>query len=221
MSATSTPSDTTLIVDDHALVRVGLRRLVDDHPRTGDIVEAASAEEALALVKQHSFALILMDISLPGLSGVECSLRILSIDPAARIIILTGLPEATHANRLLRAGVAGYLTKGCSAEEMHKAMSTVLANQRYVAAEVASELVLDGVQDSRDNPFDRLTRRESEVIMQVLDGKRNRQISEVLFISEKTVSTHRRAAFDKLGVDSTAELARLAIAQGLWSDIQQ
>lgn len=219
LTTTSAPSGTTLIVDDHELVRVGLRRLVEDHPLSGDIVEAANAEEALAQVRQQTFSLILMDISLPGLSGIECSLRILALEPSARIIILTGLPEATHANRLLRAGVAGYMTKGCTANEMHKAMSKVLAGQRYVASEIASELAIDGLQGQPENPFDQLTRRESEVIMQVLEGKRNRQISELLFISEKTVSTHRRGAFEKLGIDSTTELARLALAHGLWAEV--
>jgi len=237
----SPTADAILIVDDHALMRAGLRRLVEDHPGSGDIVEAADAEAALAAVRHSAFKLILMDISLPGLSGIECSLRILDIDPSARIIILTGMPEPTHANRLLKAGVAGYLTKGCSTEEMHAAMSKVLAGGRYISHVIASELVqdatrgastqyrgkssgnfavddpADSVRAASDSPFERLSRRELEVVMQLLDGKRNSQIAELLFISEKTVSTHRRSACDKLGIDTIAGLARLAMAHGLWA----
>lgn len=218
MSPTSPPTtDATLIVDDHTLVRVGLRRLAEDHPSTGDIVEAISAEEALSLVRKMPFQLILMDLSLPGLSGVECSLRILKLNPKARIVILTGLPDTGHANRLLRAGVLGYLTKGCSTEEVHRAMTQALAGKQYISEDIAQDLALDSARDGEESPFKRLTQRELEVAMQLLDGNRNRQISDLMHISEKTVSTHRRSAFDKLGIDTTAELARMAMTHGLWA----
>lgn len=217
----STPSlstpEATLIVDDHTLVRVGLRRLAEDHKSTGEIMEAVSAEEALSLVRKIPFQLILMDLSLPGLSGIECSLRILKLKPEARIIILTGMPDTGHANRLLKAGVLGYLTKGCSTEEVHRAMTYALSGRQYISEDIAQTLALDGAKDSEDSPFTRLTQRELEVALQLLEGNRNRQISDLMHISEKTVSTHRRSAFDKLGIDTTAELARMAMNHGLWA----
>lgn len=207
-----------LIVDDHELVRAGMRRLLEENPQLGSIFEANSGEEALELASQQRFDLVLMDITLPGISGMEASDKLLSLDPASRIIMVTGKLEGGHIRKLLNAGVRGYITKGSSSDEMDRAMRRVMAGEQYLSPDVAQQVAMDVINGDDDNPFDKLTSRESEIIDLLLRGHRNRQISGNLHISEKTVSTHRTRAFEKLQVKTTAELVRLAIRFNLWND---
>ena len=207
-----------LIVDDHELVRAGMRRLLEENPQLGTIFEANSGEEALELAREQRFDLVLMDITLPGLSGMEASDRLLHIDPDTRIIMVTGKLEGGHIRKLLNSGVRGYITKGSSSDEMDRAMRRVMAGEQYLSPDVAQQVAMDMINGDDENPFDRLTSRESEIIHLLLRGHRNRQISTSLHISEKTVSTHRTRAFDKLHVKTTAELVRLAMRFNLWND---
>ncbi len=207
-----------LIVDDHELVRAGMRRLLEENPQLGTIFEANSGEEALELAREQRFDLVLMDITLPGISGMEASDRLLHIDPDTRIIMVTGKLEGGHIRKLLNSGVRGYITKGSSSDEMDRAMRRVMAGEQYLSPDVAQQVAMDMINGDDENPFDRLTSRESEIIHLLLRGHRNRQISTSLHISEKTVSTHRTRAFDKLHVKTTAELVRLAMRFNLWND---
>ena len=207
-----------LIVDDHELVRAGMRRLLEENPQLGSIFEANSGEEALELAREQRFDLVLMDITLPGISGMEASDRLLHIDPDTRIIMVTGKLEGGHIRKLLNSGVRGYITKGSSSDEMDRAMRRVMAGEQYLSPDVAQQVAMDMINGDDENPFDRLTSRESEIIHLLLRGHRNRQISTSLHISEKTVSTHRTRAFDKLHVKTTAELVRLAMRFNLWND---
>ena len=207
-----------LIVDDHELVRAGMRRLLEENPQLGTIFEANSGEEALELAREQRFDLVLMDITLPGISGMEASDRLLHIDPDTRIIMVTGKLEGGHIRELLNSGVRGYITKGSSSDEMDRAMRRVMAGEQYLSPDVAQQVAMDMINGDDENPFDRLTSRESEIIHLLLRGHRNRQISTSLHISEKTVSTHRTRAFDKLHVKTTAELVRLAMRFNLWND---
>ncbi len=207
-----------LIVDDHELVRAGMRRLLEENPQLGAIFEANSGEEALELAREQRFDLVLMDITLPGISGMEASDRLLHIDPSTRIIMVTGKLEGGHIRKLLNSGVRGYITKGSSSDEMDRAMRQVMAGEQYLSPDVAQQVAMDMINGDDENPFDRLTSRETEIIHLLLRGHRNRQISTSLHISEKTVSTHRTRAFDKLHVKTTAELVRLAMRFNLWND---
>lgn len=209
---------TVLIVDDHELVRAGMRRLLEENAQLGKIVEANSGEEALELAREQRFDLILMDIILPGMSGVEASDKLLSLDPESRIIMVTGKLEGGHIRKLLNSGVRGYITKGSSSDEVDRAMRHVIAGEQYLSPDVAQQVAMDVINGDDENPFDRLTSRETEIINLLLRGHRNRQISGSLHISEKTVSTHRIRAFDKLHVKTTAELVRLAMRFNLWND---
>ncbi len=202
-----------LVVDDHELVRAGMRRLLEENPQIGTIVEANSGEEALEIAAGQAFDLVLMDIKLPGISGLEASEKLLSLAPDSRIIMVTGKLEGGHIRRLLNTGVRGYITKGSSSDEMDKAMRRV-----YLSPDVAQQVAMDVINGDNHNPFDKLTSRESEIITLLLRGQRNRQISSNLHISEKTVSTHRTRAFEKLHVKTTAELVRLAMRFGLWNE---
>ena len=208
-----------LVVDDHALVRSGMRRLLEEIPSVGAVAEASSAEEALALVRERDFRLVLMDITLPGMSGMEAAARLIERRPDALVIMVTGRLETGPIRRLLAtSGVRGYVTKGSEATEMEQAIRRVLAGERYLSPDVARQLAMDTIDGGDPDPFSRLTARELEVITRLLRGHRNRHIGESLFISEKTVSTHRTRAFEKLGIATTAELVRLAMRHGLWDE---
>jgi two-component system invasion response regulator UvrY len=207
-----------LVVDDHELVRAGMRRLLEENPQLGSIFEANSGEEALEIAATHSFDLVLMDISLPGINGLEASEKLLDLAPDSRIIMVTGKLEGGHIRKLLNAGVRGYITKGSSSDEMDKAIRIVMNGEQYLSPDVAQQVAMDVINGDNQNPFDKLTSRESEIITLLLRGQRNRQISSNLHISEKTVSTHRTRAFEKLNVKTTAELVRLAIRFSLWNE---
>ena len=207
-----------LIVDDHALVRSGMRRLLEDNPAIGDIHEAGSGEEALRLAASRRFGLVLMDIALPGMSGMEAASRMLETLPDALVIMVTGRIEIGPIRRLLASGVRGYLTKGSEADEMDQAIRRVLAGERYLSPDVARQIAMETIDGGESDPFERLSAREHEVVVLLLRGRRNRQIGESLHISEKTVSTHRTRAFEKLGIGTTAELVRLAMRHGLWDE---
>jgi len=206
-----------LVVDDHELVRAGMRRLLEENPQVAFIAEANSGEEALQMASLKHFHIVLMDINLPGINGLETSDKLLMLSPESRIIVVTGNLEAGHIRKLLNAGVRGYITKGSSAVEMDKAMRQVINGQQYLSPDVAQQMAMDMINGSDENPFDKLTSRENEIITLLLSGHRNRQISTSLHISEKTVSTHRTRAFEKLGVKTTAELVRLAMRFDLWN----
>lgn len=210
--------NTVLIVDDHALVRSGLRRLVQDHPATKTVLESGSGEQALTCVAQQPVDLVLLDLSLPGIDGVETSQKLLNDNPSLKIIVLTGSPGNNHIKPLLRIGVCAYLTKGCSSSEMHQAIDDVLDGRQYLSSHAALKLAtLD--EDPIRSPFVELTKREFEIVLLILEGKRNRQIAASLFISEKTVSTHRQNANEKLGISTTTELVRMAIQHGVWKPL--
>jgi len=206
-----------LIVDDHELVRAGMRRLLEENPHIAQITETSSGEEALQLAKVQAFELVLMDINLPGISGLEAADKLLLLSPECRIIMVTGQLDGGHIRKLLNAGVRGYITKGSSAQEMDKAVQRVMAGEQYLSPDVAQQMAIDSINGSDGNPFDKLTTRESEIINLLMDGQRNRQISDRLHISEKTVSTHRTRAFEKLGVKNATELVRLAMRFDMWN----
>ncbi len=193
-----------------------MRRLLEENPAVTSITEASSGEEALQLASHESFDIVLMDINLPGISGLEASDKLLMLVPESRIIMVTGQLDGSHIRKLLNAGVRGYITKGSSAEEMDKAMGKVMSGEQYLSPDVAQQMAMDMINGSDESPFDKLTSRESEIINLLLHGHRNRQISTNLHISEKTVSTHRTRAFEKLGIKTTAELVRLAMRFDLW-----
>ncbi len=212
------PELDVLVVDDHELVRSGMRRLLEDHEMIRSIDEVSSGEAAVVKVSERHYHLVLMDFHLPGMNGMDASREVLSADPTTRIVIITGTLEGSLTRQLLECGVSGYVTKGSSANEMSEAIRHAMRNERYLSRDVADRVAQDALNGRVDDPFDSLTVREHEIIQLLLDGKRNRLIAESLFISEKTVSTHRIRAFEKLGVDTPAQLVRLAMRHGRWRD---
>lgn len=207
-----------LVVDDHPLVRSGVRRHLELHPRIGDIHEAASGDEAVTFYQDCQCDIVLMDLTLPGIGGLEASRQLLDIRPDARILIVTANVNYAEIRQALNDGVLGCLTKANNHGEMDLAIDAIADGKQYLSPEVAQTMVIGALGSEKDNPFDRLSARELEIIKLMIDGGRNVDIAQTLSISEKTVSTHRTRAFRRLGVDNPAELLRLAIRHGLWED---
>jgi len=204
-----------MIVDDHKLVRSGMRSLLSGHDIINSITEATTGEQAVALAEERRFGAVLMDINLPGMNGTEASKKILEKNSDTPIIVLAGILENDDVRDLLKAGVRGYITKGCDADEMVQAIKTVVEGEQHMSADVAQHFAFDMLNGRPDNPFNELTPREREIVDELIDGKRNSRIAEQFFISEKTVSTHRTRAFQKLNISTTAELVRLALRHGI------
>jgi two-component system, NarL family, invasion response regulator UvrY len=208
-----------LIVDDHALVRTGLRLILQEQDLIDVVGEAASGEEALKLAKKLDPNVILMDINMPGgMGGIEATRRLCRMVPDCRVIALTVLGDDPFPAQLREAGAKGYLTKGCPAEELIKAVREVAAGRAYVDSRVAQARMLADWQGEVGSPFRELSARELQVAMMILDGQRTQDISETLSLSPKTVSTYRQRIYEKLGVHTDVDLTRLAFRHGMIPD---
>lgn len=207
---------TVLIADDHELVRTGIRRLLEECDCTV-VAEAATGEEAVSEARAHRPDIALIDIHMPGIGGLEATQKIRRMHPECRVIILTAHTEGPLPRTLLEIGVQGFLTKGCAFAEMHDAVTKIRAGGRYISHEVAQKLALASVSGDSGNPFDSLTSRELQVALMLLAGDLNRDISQALRISPKTVTTYRQRILRKVGVRTLPDLLRLAIQYNLTS----
>lgn len=204
-----------LIVEDHHLVRIGLCGILDDAPGIEVVAEAESGEEALRLNRDLEPDVILMDISLPGLSGLETSARILRQRPEVRIIVLTAHAQAPYPARLMDIGACGFLTKACGADELVDAIRSVQNGRRYIGTEIAPELAMALLPGAPRSPFQSLTPREMEVALMLADGRRVNDIASLMNVSPKTIATHKYRIYDKVGVNSEVALLREAIRHDL------
>lgn len=203
-----------VVVDDHDLVRMGLVRLLDDVTGIEVIAEARSGEEAIKLAKELEPDVIMMDVRMPGMGGIEATRKIHRAFPDIRIIAVTACGDDPFPSRLLQAGASGYLTKGASTDEMVLAVKTVSAGQKYLAPNVAQKLALQSVGEG-GSPFSELSDREMQIATMICSCKKVQEISDKLCLSPKTVNTYRYRIFDKLSVSSDVELTHLAIRHGL------
>jgi two-component system, NarL family, invasion response regulator UvrY len=203
-----------LLADDHKLVRKGIRSLLAGSNRVEVIAEAGSGEEAIRLARTCAPDVVLMDVGMPGMGGLEATRKLLRAVPTAKVIVLSVYVSGPVPSRMLEAGASGYLSKACDAREMIRAIQTVHAGDRYVCAEIAQHLVLSHLNGSRP-PIDSLSGRELEVLVLVSKGEGLQQISEKLCLSPKTVSTYRRRLMKKLGLQTDVELTHLALRHGL------
>lgn len=201
-----------LLVDDHAVVRAGLRRLLAALPGV-EISEAAEGRGALAAVRAEQPDVVLLDLNLPGLGGLELLRRVLLEHPAARVMVLSMHAEALYAARALQAGAAGYLSKNASPEELLEAIRRVAAGGRYIEGAIAQELALQTA--ATGNPVDRLTSRDLEILRLLGRSQSLAQIAEALGISYKTVANACSGIKAKLGVARTGDLVRLSIEMGI------
>lgn len=208
-----------LLVDDHALVRTGFRSILQAAPDVEVVDEASSGEEALAKVSGARPDLVLMDVSMPGIGGIEATRRIRRFHPDVQVIAVTVRRDDPFPTQLQEAGALGYVSKGCGAEEMLEAIRTVAEGKPFVSSDVAKRLALAGFQhksrQTGGDPFALLSKRELQVTLMIVRGHRNQDIADSLCLSPKTISTYRQRIFEKLGVDNDVELTHLAMRYGL------
>ncbi len=202
------------LIDDHELVRTGFKLILMQHVDIEVVGEAGSGEEALAQLRRVKPDVVLCDLHLPGVSGLEVTERIVRGDTGTRVIIVSVQLEGPMPRRLLEAGASGYLGKGCPADELLRAIREVARGKRYLGGEIAQQLALSSLASS-GSPFDKLSSRELEVVMLLVQGRRMIEIGERLNLSSKTIATHKYNAFAKLGVNDLASLTRLALQHGL------
>ena len=204
-----------LITDDHALVRSGIRRLLEDSKQVKIVGEAECGEDSLQMAQDLKPDVILMDVNMPGIGGVETCRRILQKNPKQKIIVLTVHSEHTFPKRMLEIGAKGYLTKECGVDEMIEAIKQVNNGSSYIANSIAQQLALSLLPGNEDNPIDKLSRREFQVMLMISNGLSNIQISEKLCLSPKTVSTYRFRLLEKLDAQSEVDLIKIAVEQGM------
>jgi two-component system invasion response regulator UvrY len=204
-----------LITDDHALVRTGIIRLLEDSEQIKIVGEAESGEAAIKLAQELNPDVILMDVNMPGLGGLEASCRILQRNPQQKIIILTVHTEQTFPRRLLEIGARGYLTKECDIGEMILAITQVQNGGTYIEPRIAQQLALSLLPGNAENPVDRLSRREFQVMLMISHGLSNIEISQKLCLSPKTISTYRARLLEKLNAHNEVDLIRIAVEQGM------
>lgn len=206
-----------LVVDDHDLVRTGIRRMLADVPGISVIGEAASGEEALQLARDLQPHVVLMDVRMPGIGGLEATRKLNRSQPQVRVIAVTACDEDPFPTRLLQAGASGYLTKGAALEEMIKAIRQVFAGQRYISTDIAQQMALKPFQlpGESASPFAPLSEREMQIALMIAQCQTVQDISDRLCLSPKTVNTYRYRLYEKLGITTDVQLALLAVRHGL------
>jgi len=204
-----------MLVDDHDMVRKGLKRLLEDFSDINVIAEASSGEAAIELVQTHQPDIALMDLSMPGIGGLEATRKLLQSRPELKIIIVTMHNEDIFPQRLLNIGAMGYVTKEANVNEIVKAIREVMKNKRYISPEIAQQMALSSSKDHNKSPFESLSERELQVMLMLMDGHKVNTISDKLCLSPKTVSTYRYRLYDKLNVKNDIELAKLALMHGI------
>jgi len=202
------------LVDDHALVRAGMRMILSGETDIEVIGEADSGEDALPQIRKLKPHIVLCDLHLPGVSGLEITERIVKGDYGTRVIIVSVLEDGPLPKRLIEAGASGYVGKGGDASELLRAVREVARGRRYLASAVAQKLALAGIGGG-DSPFDALSPRELEVALLLVQGLRQEDIAKRLSLSAKTVNTHKSRLFEKLTIQDSIALARLASQYGL------
>lgn len=210
-----------VLVDDHELVRTGVKSILEQAPDIEVVAEASTGEEAIRQVKESAPNVVLMDVNMPGIGGIEATRRIMRSNPGLSVIALTALDDDPFPSRLNEVGARGFLTKGCPAEEMIHAVRMVFRGQRFISPEVAQRHTLTEWKGAGENPFKGLSSRETQVLMQILEGRRNQEISDILCLSPKTISTYRQRILEKLDIRNDVELTRLAYRHGLLNDSEQ
>jgi len=210
-----------LLVDDHELVRTGIKRLLDDTSGIKVVGEAETGEEAFIEVKQHKPDVVLMDVNMPGIGGLEATRKLLQVVPGIKVIVVTIHAEEPFPTRLLEAGASGYLTKDCGINEIVNAIRAVCEGERYISADIAQEIALNVMPGSNQSPFQTLSQREMQVMMMVTQGQNVQAISDKLCLSPKTISTYRHRLFEKLNVENDVELTRLAIRHGMVDNVNK
>ncbi|HUA24432.1 MAG TPA: response regulator transcription factor [Steroidobacteraceae bacterium] len=203
-----------LLVDDHAIVREGYRRLLESEPSMRIVGEASDAPQACQNARVLRPDVVIMDIALPGISGIEATRRLLKEQPQLRVLIFSMYDDAIYATRALEAGALGYLSKVSAPEVLVKAIHAISRGEPYLSSDVAANLARSAAQSARAE-IDALTPRQLEILLLLVQGETIQSIGQKLGLSEKTVANQQWAIRAKLGARNTAQLARLAAKIGL------
>ncbi|MBT3807252.1 MAG: response regulator transcription factor [Desulfobacula sp.] len=209
-----------LIADDHSIAREGLKALLEKEKNMVVVAEAKNGREAVRLAIEAKPDIIIMDINMPELNGIEATRQIIAETPQAKVIALSMYSDRRYISRMLKVGVAAYLLKNNASEELVTAIRAVLKNQGYLSHKVANVVIKDysnRLGQCDESPLSRLTSREIEVLQLIAEGFSSGDIADRLCVSVKTISSNRRQLMDKLKTDSIAELTKISIREGLIS----
>ena len=210
-----------LLVDDHDLFRAGVGSILRSQDGMVVVGEYSDGEQAIEAVRREAPDLVLMDVHMPGIGGIEATRKILRIAPQTKIIAVTVLSDDPFPNQLLDAGARGYISKGSGSQEMMEAIETVMRGNYYISSDVAQKLTLTNFRRRGEaSPLDTLSAREMQIMLMITRGQSNQEISDALFLSPKTISTYRHRLFEKLDVSNDVELTHLAIRHGLLENVQ-
>ena len=204
-----------LIADDHKLFRIGLQKMFRESREIKVVGEARSGEEAVTLCRELSPNIVLMDICMPGIGGLEATRRITQRQSGVHVIVLTGFEENPYPVQALKAGATGYLTKKVNAEELLRAIKRVFLGKRYLSGEIAQQLAVHNFEEESEDPFGQLSSREMQIMLMVVNCQKVKEISSNLHLSPKTVNSYRYRIFEKLNVGSDVELALMAVRYGV------
>ena len=204
-----------LVVDDHDLVRMGISRMLSDSPDIEVVGEADSGDMAIKLAKQLRPDVVLLDVNMPNIGGLEATKRLVQLDMGIKILAVSSMVTQPYPSMLLKAGVNGYITKGTPLDEMIRAIKKLYQGGRYFSHDVAEQLAEVLLSDNASSPFDLLSDREKQVAMMVVNCQSPQQIADQLFVSVKTINTYRYRIYEKVGVDSDVTLTHMAIRHGL------
>lgn len=208
------PVITILLADDHAVVRSGFRHLLAAQWDLSVVAEAASGTEALKLAEQHRPQVAVLDVTMPGLNGIETTRRLPSVSPQTSVLALSMHKDAVYVREMLRAGARGYLLKDCSETEFLTAVRAVAHGQGFLSAAI-SGAVIDDFRRHVTNPIDLLSSREREVLQLIAESRTNKEIAAALHLSVYTVEAHRGRIMEKLNLHSVGEIVRFAVRNGL------
>ncbi len=210
-----------IVVDDHELVRAGIKKLLADVQGLKVIGEADSGESIISQVRQLNPDVVLLDLRMPGLGGIETTKRLTRLLPSLKILVLTSKSDELFAAKLLQAGAMGFLTKGCHPDELVIAIRKVFVGQRYLSPDIAQKLALQHVNEGDESPLMQLSDRELQIMQLIVQGARVQDISESLCLSTKTINSYRYKLHDKLKVNNDVELTHLALRYGLIEDVNE
>lgn len=204
-----------LLVDDHDLVRMGIRRLLEDAKGIDVVKEVANGEDAIQYCRNEQPDVVLMDMNMPGIGGMEATKRIVRYSPDIKVLVLTVQVEEPIPSKVMQIGASGFLTKSAGPQEMIQAIKAVKSGQRYLTPDIAQQMALSQFNTTDETPFKSLSERELQIMMMITRGEKVVDISKQLNLSTKTINSYRYRMFDKLSVSNDVELTHLAIRYGM------
>ncbi|EHD22110.1 MULTISPECIES: UvrY/SirA/GacA family response regulator transcription factor [Brenneria] len=205
------------LVDDHELVRAGIRRILDDIKGLKVVGEASCGEDAVRWCRGNDVDVVLMDMSMPGIGGLEATRKILRFSPDVKVIMLTIYTENPLPAKVMQAGAAGYVSKAAAPQEVICAIRAVHAGKRYIASDIAQQMALSQLEPQAETPLECLSERELQIMLMITKGQKVTEISDQLNLSPKTVNSYRYRMFSKLNINGDVELTHLAIRHGLFN----